>query len=79
MNVAHCIINFYWHGQLSPDFNFGLYDLDWDVFSTHIEAAVHRVPHLEKIGIKSTVSGPGKSITSSTTHPMCVCVVRMKY
>ena len=45
--------------QLSPDFNFGLYDLDWDVFSSHIKGAVHRIPCLEKTGIKSTVSGPG--------------------
>lgn len=43
---------------MPQEFAFGLYDLNWDVFSCHIVGAVHRVPILERIGIKSTVCGP---------------------
>lgn len=46
--------------QVSDDFAFGLFDLDWDVFTQHIEGAINRVPVLEKTGIKSTVCGPGE-------------------
>lgn len=46
--------------QVSDKFAFGLFDLDWDVFSPHIEGAVNRVPVLEKTGVKSTVCGPGE-------------------
>uniref|UniRef100_A0A8D1M7R9 Sarcosine dehydrogenase, mitochondrial n=1 Tax=Sus scrofa TaxID=9823 RepID=A0A8D1M7R9_PIG len=46
--------------QVSDKFAFGLFDLDWDVFGQHIEGAIHRVPVLEKTGIKSTVCGPGE-------------------
>ncbi|KAK3866803.1 hypothetical protein Pcinc_027685 [Petrolisthes cinctipes] len=44
--------------RLDRDFAFGLYELDWDVFSAHISGAVNRVPVLEHTGIKSTVCGP---------------------
>ncbi|XP_054365456.2 sarcosine dehydrogenase, mitochondrial isoform X2 [Mirounga angustirostris] len=44
--------------EVSDKFAFGLFDLDWDVFSPHIEGAVNRVPVLEKTGVKSTVCGP---------------------
>ncbi|XP_045607468.2 LOW QUALITY PROTEIN: sarcosine dehydrogenase, mitochondrial [Procambarus clarkii] len=44
--------------RLDKDFAFGLYELDWDTFSAHIDGAVNRVPVLETIGIKSTVCGP---------------------
>uniref|UniRef100_A0A8C3JJ55 Sarcosine dehydrogenase, mitochondrial n=1 Tax=Calidris pygmaea TaxID=425635 RepID=A0A8C3JJ55_9CHAR len=44
--------------EVSEKFAFGLFDLDWDVFTQHIEGAVNRVPVLEKTGIKSTVCGP---------------------
>lgn len=46
--------------QVSDKFAFGLFDLDWDVFTQHIEGAVNRVPVLEKTGVKSTVCGPGE-------------------
>lgn len=46
--------------KVSDKFAFGLFDLDWDVFAQHIEGAVHRVPVLEKTGVKSTVCGPGE-------------------
>ncbi|XP_015427856.1 PREDICTED: sarcosine dehydrogenase, mitochondrial [Myotis davidii] len=44
--------------EVSDKFAFGLFDLDWDVFTQHIEGAVNRVPVLEKTGVKSTVCGP---------------------
>lgn len=44
--------------KVEKDFAFSLYELDWDVFGKHIENAVHRIPILEKVGIKSTVCGP---------------------
>ncbi|KAL8174606.1 UNVERIFIED_CONTAM: hypothetical protein K2H54_049879 [Gekko kuhli] len=44
--------------EVAGDFAFGLFDLDWDVFTQHIEGAVNRVPVLERTGIKSTVCGP---------------------
>lgn len=46
--------------QVSDKFAFGLFDLDWDVFTQHIEGAINRVPVLEKTGVKSTVCGPGE-------------------
>lgn len=49
------------HLQVSEKFAFGLFDLDWDVFTQHIEGAINRVPVLEKTGIKSTVCGPGNA------------------
>lgn len=44
--------------EVSDKFAFGLFDLDWDVFTQHIEGAINRVPVLENTGIKSTVCGP---------------------
>ncbi|XP_039618685.1 sarcosine dehydrogenase, mitochondrial [Polypterus senegalus] len=44
--------------EVSDEFAFGLFDLNWDVFIQHIEGAINRVPVLEKTGIKSTVCGP---------------------
>uniref|UniRef100_A0A2I3G1W4 Sarcosine dehydrogenase n=1 Tax=Nomascus leucogenys TaxID=61853 RepID=A0A2I3G1W4_NOMLE len=44
--------------EVSDKFAFGLFDLDWEVFTPHIEGAINRVPVLEKTGIKSTVCGP---------------------
>ncbi|KFO21517.1 Sarcosine dehydrogenase, mitochondrial [Fukomys damarensis] len=44
--------------EVSDKFAFGLFDLDWDVFTQHIEGAINRVPVLETTGIKSTVCGP---------------------
>ena len=45
--------------KVSNDFAFGLFDLDWDVFSAHVDGAVHRVPVIGETGVKSTVCGPG--------------------
>ncbi|XP_014664920.1 PREDICTED: sarcosine dehydrogenase, mitochondrial-like [Priapulus caudatus] len=44
--------------EVKDDFAFSLYDLDWDVFSVHIEGAVNRVPAIGETGVKSTVCGP---------------------
>ncbi|XP_029371492.1 sarcosine dehydrogenase, mitochondrial isoform X1 [Echeneis naucrates] len=44
--------------EVSDKFAFSLFDLDWDVFTQHIEGAINRVPSLEQTGIKSTVCGP---------------------
>ena len=52
---------------MKKDFAFSLFDLDWDVFSVHIEGAVNRVPAIEETGVKSTVCGPGMSICQHST------------
>jgi len=44
--------------KLEKDFSFGLYELDYDMFSVHLEGGMNRVPCLEQTGIKSTVCGP---------------------
>ncbi|GIX90707.1 sarcosine dehydrogenase, mitochondrial [Caerostris extrusa] len=41
--------------KVEKNFAFGLFELDWDVFGTHLEKSMHRLPALEKTGIKSTV------------------------
>jgi hypothetical protein len=40
------------------DFNFGLYELDYSVFDTHIDGAVKLCPTFGNAGIKSTICGP---------------------
>ena len=49
--------------QLPEDFAFGLYDLDWEIFEQHYKAAANRLPDIEKVGIRSSVCGPGKKIS----------------
>jgi sarcosine dehydrogenase len=44
--------------DVQQDFAFSLFDLDWEVFSAHIEGAVQRLPVLETTGVQSTVCGP---------------------
>lgn len=44
--------------KVPNDFQFGLYDLDWSVFDTHIAGAVELCPEFGKAGVKSTVCGP---------------------
>lgn len=48
--------------QVDKDFHFGLFELDWDVFGSHIENACQRIPAVEETGIRSTVCGPGMEI-----------------
>ncbi|XP_011352418.2 sarcosine dehydrogenase, mitochondrial isoform X2 [Ooceraea biroi] len=40
------------------DFSFSLYELDWDVFNTHVEAMNQLIPTLATTGIRTTVCGP---------------------
>ncbi|KAG5682277.1 hypothetical protein PVAND_011640 [Polypedilum vanderplanki] len=44
--------------KVPADFQFGLYDLDYSVFDTHIEGAVKLCPTFGQAGIKSTICGP---------------------
>ena len=44
--------------KVEEDFSFGLFDLDWDVFSIHLENGAHRVPIINDTGIKTEVCGP---------------------
>lgn len=46
------------YAQVSDKFAFSLFDLDWDVFSAHIDGACNRVPVIAETGVKSTVCGP---------------------
>lgn len=44
--------------KVPHDFQFGLYELDYSVFDTHIEGAVKLCPAFGDAGIKSTICGP---------------------
>ncbi|XP_071948370.1 sarcosine dehydrogenase, mitochondrial-like [Antedon mediterranea] len=44
--------------KVENEFAFSLFELDWDVFSVHIDGAINRVPVIEQTGVKSTVCGP---------------------
>lgn len=44
--------------RIPNDFHFGLYELDYSVFDTHIEGAVKLCPQFGNAGIKSTICGP---------------------
>ncbi|XP_030387177.1 sarcosine dehydrogenase, mitochondrial [Scaptodrosophila lebanonensis] len=43
---------------VASDFHFGLYELDWTVFESHLNGAQKLCPTYAKYGIKSTVCGP---------------------
>ncbi|MGQ0486323.1 MAG: GcvT family protein [Hyphomicrobiales bacterium] len=45
-------------GDVPGDFEFQLFDDDWDHFEQHMVQALARVPALEKAGIKKMVNGP---------------------
>ena len=55
-SVQHNYLVLYF--QVSNKFAFSLFDLDWDVFSAHIDGACNRVPVIAETGVKSTVCGP---------------------
>lgn len=40
------------------DFSFSLYELNWDVFNTHVESMNKLIPALATAGIRTTVCGP---------------------
>ncbi|KAG1680638.1 Sarcosine dehydrogenase, mitochondrial [Nymphon striatum] len=44
--------------RVEEDFSFGLYDLDWDVFSFNSENAIKRMPIIASTNVPSTVCGP---------------------
>jgi len=45
-------------GDVPGDFEFQLFDDDWDHFEQHMTQALARVPALEKTGIKQMINGP---------------------
>ena len=53
--------------KVPKDFQFGLYELDYSNFETHIDGAVKLCPAFGKAGIKSTICGP-ESFTPDRTY-----------
>ena len=45
-------------GDVPPDWQFRLFDDDWDHFEQHMVQAIARVPALETVGIKQMINGP---------------------
>ena len=45
-------------GDVPDDFEFQLFEDDWDHFEQHMGQALARVPALEKTGIKKMINGP---------------------
>ena len=45
-------------GDVPDDFQFQLFDDDWDHFGQHLEQAIARVPALEHAGVKQMINGP---------------------
>ncbi len=44
--------------DVPDDFQFRLFDDDWDHFEQHMEQAIARVPALERAGVKQMINGP---------------------
>ncbi len=45
-------------GDVPNEFQFQLFDDDWDHFGQHLEQAIARVPALESAGVKQMINGP---------------------
>jgi 4-methylaminobutanoate oxidase (formaldehyde-forming) len=45
-------------GDVPDDWQFRLFDDDWDHFEQHMSQAIARVPALEKAGVKQMINGP---------------------
>jgi 4-methylaminobutanoate oxidase (formaldehyde-forming) len=45
-------------GDVPSDFQFQLFDDDWDHFEQHMVQAIDRIPALSKCGIKQMINGP---------------------
>ncbi len=45
-------------GDVPADFEFQLFEDDWDHFEQHMEAALERIPALATAGIKQMINGP---------------------
>ena len=46
------------NGDVPADWQFRLFDDDWDHFEQHMSQAIARVPALEKAGVKQMINGP---------------------
>ena len=44
--------------ELEADLVFGLYDLDWDVFTPCMEQMIDIMPKLAEVGYRSIINGP---------------------
>ena len=45
-------------GDVPNDFEFQLFEDDWDHFEQHLVQAIERVPALETVGVKQMINGP---------------------
>ncbi|WP_249690859.1 FAD-dependent oxidoreductase [Stappia sp. WLB 29] len=45
-------------GDVPDDFQFQLFEDDWDHFEQHLVNSIHRVPALEQTGVKQMINGP---------------------
>jgi len=45
-------------GDVPDDFQFSLFDDDWDHFEQHLRQAIARVPALETTGVRQMINGP---------------------
>ncbi|MGB8819254.1 MAG: FAD-dependent oxidoreductase [Rhizobiaceae bacterium] len=45
-------------GDVPPDWQFRLFDDDWDHFEQHMTQAIARIPALETAGVKQMINGP---------------------
>lgn len=45
-------------GDVPEDFQFQLFEDDWDHFEQHLVNSIHRVPALEQAGVKQMINGP---------------------
>ena len=45
-------------GDVPDDFEFQLFEDDWDHFEQHLDQAIARVPVLETVGVKQMINGP---------------------
>ncbi|WP_186388323.1 FAD-dependent oxidoreductase [Stappia sp. TSB10P1A] len=45
-------------GDVPNDFQFQLFEDDWDHFEQHLVNSIHRIPALERTGVKQMINGP---------------------
>jgi glycine/D-amino acid oxidase-like deaminating enzyme len=56
-------------GDVPSDWEFRLFDDDWDHFAQHMEQAITRVPALAEAGVKQMINGPRKLHPRRQLHP----------
>lgn len=44
--------------DVPDDFQFQLFDNDWDHFAQHMEQSIERIPALNEVGVKQMINGP---------------------